>query len=173
MKKLISARSLAYALVVVMPFWFSSCKKGDSDVVTPNSIEGDWRISGYKIDPGIDLLGTGQKNTDLLALFRSLPNGNDIADCLATTVITFNAGGKVTGKAGSECTTSTDMNPVDDNSTWKLDGTKLTLTSGTDVTTYDTVLSGNTLKMSTQEMEDFDGDGKKENYTITLELTKA
>ncbi len=171
------AHLLAWALVVVMPLWFGSCKKGGDDAVTPSmsSIEGNWKISGYKIDPGVDFLGTGQKNTDLLAFYRSLPNGlgNDVVDCLTSTIITFNAGGKITGKAGAKCTASTDMNPVEDNSTWKLDGNKLTITSGTEVTTYDTTISGNTLKLSGKELEDFDGDGKDETYTITLEMTRA
>ena len=152
MKKMNVARLLAWALVVVLPFGFGSCKKGSEDSVTPgtSSVEGSWKISGYKIDPGVDFLGNGQKSTDLLAFYRSLPNGlgNDVVDCLTSTIITFNAGGKITGKAGSKCTASTNVNPVDDNSTWKLDGSKLTITSGTDVTTYDTTVSGNPLKLS-------------------------
>ena len=172
-----AARLLAWALVVALPLWFGSCKKGSDDAVTPStsSVEGSWKISGYKIDPGVDFLGNGQKNTDLLAFYRSLPNGlgNDVVECLTSTIITFNAGGKITGKAGSKCTASTDVNPVDDNSTWKLDGNKLTITSGTEVTTYDTTVSGNTLKLSGKQLEDFDGDGNDETYTVTLEMTKA
>ena len=171
------ARLMAWVLVVGMPLWFGSCKKGSDDPVTPSTsaIEGSWRISGFKIDPGIDPLQTGTKNTDLLAFYKSLPNGlgNDLVDCLTSTTITFNNGGKITGKSGSKCSAANDVNPVEDNSTWKLDGNKLTITSGTDVTVYDTVISGNTLKMSGKEMEDFDGDGKDEAYTITLELTKV
>ncbi|AUD02580.1 lipocalin-like domain-containing protein [Spirosoma pollinicola] len=170
--------TFAWVLVLAMPLWFGSCKKGSDDTVTPatsSSIQGGWKISGYKIDPGVDFLGTGQKNTDLLAYFKSLPNGlgTDLVDCLTGTTIIFNANGKVTGTPGAKCTTSTDVNPVEDNSTWKLDGTKLTLTSGTDVTVYDTVISGNTLKLSGPDKEDFDGDGKEETYTVTLELTKV
>ncbi len=168
---------LAWALVVAMPLWFGSCKKGSDDAVTPttSSVQGSWKISGYKIDPGVDFLGTGQKSTDLLAFYKSLPNGigADLVDCLTSTIIIFNANGKVTGTPGAKCSTSTDVNPVDDNSTWKLEGTKLTLTSGSDVTVYDTVSSGNTLKLSGPEKEDFDGDGKDETYTVTLELTKV
>lgn len=169
------ARLFAYALVMVLPFWFGSCKKGGDDAVTPStsSIQGSWKISGYKIDPAVDFTGTGQKSNDLLAVFKQLPNGSDIVDCLTSTVITFNSNGKVTGTAGPKCTAATDMSPVDDNSTWKLDGNKLTLTSGTDVTTYTTAVSGSSLKLSGQESEDYDGDGKPETYTYTLELTKV
>lgn len=177
MKNRNAARLMAWALIVGMPLWFGSCKKGSDDAVTPStsSVEGSWKISGYKIDPGIDPLQTGTKSTDLLAFYRSLPNGigTDIVDCLTSTTIIFNSNGKITGQAGSKCSTANDVNPVDDNSTWKLDGNKLTITSGTDVTTYDTVISGNTLKMSGKQMEDFDSDGKEEAYTVTLELTKV
>ena len=177
MKTMNVARIMAWALVIAMPLWFGSCKKGSDDAVTPttSSIQGSWKISGYKIDPGVDFMGNGQKSNDVLAYLRSLPNGlgNDAVDCLTSTIITFNANGKVTGTSGPKCSTSTDLNPVDDNASWKLDGNKLTLTSGSDVTVYDTVISGNTLKLSGQEMEDFDGDGKDEAYTVTLEMTKV
>lgn len=159
-----------------MPFWFGSCSKKD-DAVAPSTsaIEGNWRISGYKVDPAIDFLGNGQKSNDLLAALKSLPGGfgNDAVECLTTTVVTFNSNGKITGKAGNKCDTSDDMNPIEENSSWRLDGNKLTITSGSDVTTYDVVVSGNTLKLSAKETDDLDGDGKDETYTMTLEMTKA
>ena len=172
MKQKHSTRLLTWALIAALPLWFGSCKK-NADVVSPATVEGSWRISAYKVDPGIDPFQTGQKNTDLLAIFRSLPGGvgNEIVDCLTTTVVTFSSDGKVASKPGPKCTTSTDMNPVDANSTWKLDGNKLTLTSSTDTTVYDTAISGNTFTMTTTQMEDF-GDGQK-NYKLTIELTKA
>lgn len=180
MKTMSIARIIAWALVIAMPLWFGSCKKGTDDAVTPttSSVQGSWKISGYTINPGVDFLGTGQKNTDLLVYLRSLPQGfekigSDAADCLTTTIITFNASGKVTGTPGSKCSSSTEYNPIEENASWKLDGNKLTLTSGSDVTVYDVTNTGNTLKLSGQEMEDFDGDGKDEAYTVTLEMTKV
>ncbi|GAB4028205.1 lipocalin family protein [Spirosoma gilvum] len=175
MKHTNATRLMAWALVVALPMWFGSCKKGSDDAVTPSTsaIEGSWRISGYKIDPAIDL-GNGQKTNDLLSIYKLYPGGSDVVDCLTTTIVTFNSGGKITGKAGPKCSTTTDdMNPIEDNSTWKLDGNKLTITSGTDVTTYDSSVSGSTLKLSSQEKEDLDGDGKDETYTYTMELTKV
>lgn len=176
MKKTNAAQLLAWALVVAMPLWFGSCKKDSAEAVTPNSIEGTWRISGMKIDPAVDFLGTGQKSNDLLAAFRALPNGlgNDFVACLTDTRITFNNGGKVTGQTSAKCNASTDeFLPAENNSTWKLDGNKLTITSGSDVTVYDTTLSGNTLSMSQKDTDDLDGDGKTETYTITIEMTKV
>lgn len=172
MKTFTSSRVLTYALIIALPLWFGSCKKND-DVVTPSSIEGSYRISAYRVDPGVDLLGTGTKSNDLLAAFKTLPNGigNDLVECLTTTVVTFNSSGSVTSKEGAKCTPSNDMNPVTDQSTWKLDGTKLTITAGADVSVYDAVKSGNTLKLSQQQMEDF-GEGTK-NYMLTIEMTKV
>ena len=165
---------MAWALVMVMPLWFGSCKKGSDDAVTPSTpaVQGSWKISGYKINPGIDPFQTGTKQTDFLAFLKDFI-GADVVECMTTSVITFESNGKISGKEGSKCTPSTDMNPVGDKSTWKLDGNKLTITDGTDVTVYDTVMSGNTLKLSSNEMADFDGDGKEEAYAVTLELTKV
>jgi len=176
MKRSYFSRSIAWVFIAVMPFWFGSCSKKD-DAVAPSSssIEGNWRISGYKVDPAVTNPLTGQKISDLLDFYRNLPNGigNDIVECLTTTVVTFNSNGKITGKAGNKCDTSDDMNPIEENSSWRLDGNKLTITSGSDVTTYDVVVSGNTLKMSAKETDDLDGDGKDETYTMTLEMTKV
>ncbi|MBD2700824.1 lipocalin family protein [Spirosoma sp. BT702] len=176
MKKVNVVRLWAWVSIVALPLWFGSCKKGSDDAVTPSksAVEGNWKISGYKVDPGIDYTGTGQKTNDLLMILKQVPNGADAVECLTTTIITFNSNGKITGKPGTKCSTAnSDVNPVDDNSNWKLDGNKLTITSGTEVTTYDAAVSGSTLKMSTQEVDDLDGDGKKETYTYTLELTKV
>ncbi|MBC7570535.1 MAG: hypothetical protein H7319_12470, partial [Spirosoma sp.] len=57
-------------------------------------------------------------------------------------------------------------------STWKVDGNKLTITDGADVTVYDVAKNGNTMKLSTMDKADYDGDGKEETYTNTIELAK-
>lgn len=169
-------RLFTWALLIAMPLWFASCKKDGTESVTPSTsaIEGTWRISGYKVDPGFDD-GSGKKITDLLAYLQSLPGGvgNQVVTCLTSTKITFNSNGKITGVAGNGCDAADEFNPVENNSNWKLDGNKLTITDGSDVTVFDTAISGSTLKLSTKQQEDFDGDGKEETYTVTMELTKA
>ncbi len=174
-----SVRFLAWAMVVVMPLWFGNCSKKSDDAVTPStsSIEGSWQISGMKIDPAFDLTGTGKKTNDLLGAYGQLL-GADIVTCLTTTKINFLAGGKLTETPGSKCTsssTSTDPISTGSSSTWKLNGSKLTITDGSGSSeVFDTALSGNTLKMSqTDSSTDYDGDGKKDTVTLTLELTKA
>ncbi|UFH55775.1 lipocalin family protein [Spirosoma sp. KNUC1025] len=173
MKKINAARLFAWVMVLAIPLWLGSCKNDGNNVTPSSSIEGSWKISGFKINPAVDLLQTGQSTTDLFVAYKQLPIGNDIVDCLTSSVITFNSGGKISGTTGSKCSATTNANPIDDNSTWKLDGTKLTITSGTEATTYDTVISGNSLKLTFLAAEDYDGDGKNETYTRTLELTKA
>jgi hypothetical protein len=100
MKKNNTTPLIVWALLVPMLLYFGSCKKSDDAAVTPPaaSVQGDWIITGYKIDPGVDFLGTGTKSNDLLALFKGLPGGDSITACLTTTIITFNSNGKVTGK---------------------------------------------------------------------------
>ncbi|AQG82445.1 lipocalin family protein [Spirosoma montaniterrae] len=173
MKTQNAVRLLAWTLVVALPVWFGSCSKSGSDSVTPNTIEGTYVISGMTINPGVDFFQTGQRTTDLLAFFRGLPNGlgNDVVTCLTTTTITFNSGGKLASKAGQKCDVSTvDPTDFDANSTWKLDGNKLTISSGSGVEVYDVTRNGNTMTMAQTETEDY-GEGTK-TYTTTLQLTK-
>jgi hypothetical protein len=161
-------RSGAWFLVLVLPLWLGSCSKSGSDVVTPAGVEGSWKISAYTINPGVDLFGTGQKSTnlfDVISIFLG-------ADCLRDTRTTFNSNGKVTSTPGAKCTaTASDTSPIENNSTWKLDGTKLTINDGKESTVYDLALSGNTMKLSSTSQQNL-GDGLK-TYTIVLEFTRA
>ncbi|GAB3991111.1 hypothetical protein GCM10028807_20350 [Spirosoma daeguense] len=174
MRKVNTVRLWAWVSIIALPLWFASCKKGSDDVVTPSksAVEGNWQFSGLKISPAVDF-GTGQKTDDLLSVFQLIPNGSQLVNCLKKMTITFNANGTVTGKVDSQCAALVDdVNPIEDKSTWKLDGSKLTVTSGTEVNVFDVSLSGNLLKLSAPYVDDFDGDGKDETYTQTMELTK-
>jgi len=173
-----SGRLLAYTLIVTIPLWFGSCKKGTDVTPTSASIEGTWRTTGYKADPGVDV-GGGKKETDLLVVYRTSLSaifgakfGDLFVGCITNTKVTFLSGGKVSSQSDPACAQLDGAAPVTNTSTWKLDGSKLTITDGPDVTTYDAAISGSTLKLSAQEMIDFDGDGKEEKYNTTLELTK-
>ena len=170
MKKYYLTRLSAWILVLTLSLWFGSCGK-KSDSVNPG-IEGTWQYSGFRIDPALDLLGNGVKTNDLLTLFASSP---DEITCFKTTRLTFAAGGKLTETPGQKCTAppaGTTTAPA--SLTWKLDGTKLTITGGTGTPdVLDVVISGNTMKLSqTDSNSDYDGDGKKDTVTTTLELTK-
>lgn len=176
MNQLISVRLLTYTLIMIMPLWFGSCKKDGTEAVTPtnSAIQGTWKVTAYNIEPGVDLLQTGQKSNDLLVALRALPNnlGVDLVSCLTETKVTFNANGQVTSVPGAKCTASTDeFNPVDDKSTWKLDGNKLTITDSTGSEVYDVVIGSSTLKMSQTGLDDY-GEGSK-TYTVTIGLVKA
>ena len=169
---------IGWLLVAILPLWLANCSKNSSTdpVPTSSAVQGTWVVTGYTIDPGVDFLQTGKKSNDLLAALRDLPNnlGADILACLTTTKITFAGTGKVTSVPGPKCSTATiDTNPVEDNASWKLDGSKLTITDSSGSQTYDVATVGNTLQLSGQELDDFDGDGKSETYRVTLVLSKA
>jgi hypothetical protein len=161
--------------MVAVPFWFGSCSKSGSDPVNPSSsVEGTWAFTGLKIDPAYDLLGTGTKTNDLLAIL-SVFGGPDAATCFTTSKIIFQSGGKLSGVTGSKCTTNNTSQLPDNNGSWKLDGTKLTLTDSSGASeVYDTALSGNSLKLSqTSSDTDLDGDGKKDTVTTIIEMIRA
>ncbi|GAB2566286.1 lipocalin-like domain-containing protein [Spirosoma areae] len=169
MKMMNVGRFLAWALVVAMPLWFGSCKKegGAADVIMPNSIEGSWKISGMK-------LSEGNQTEDYLDLIKQYA-GADAVACLTDTKITFNSNGKVTGAQSPKCQSggADEYNPASNNATWKVNGTKLTLTDTDGVQTYDLVVNGSTMAWSIQEQDDIDGDGVKETYTTTIEFKRA
>ncbi|MCK8493308.1 lipocalin family protein [Spirosoma sp. RP8] len=163
-------RLLTWALVVAMPLWFGSCKKegGGGDLVTPNSVEGSWKISGIK-------LKQGTQTQDYLEVMKQYV-GEGVIDCLTDTKITFNSNSKITGVASPKCQTDNadDISPVSDTSTWKVTGNKLTITDGDGSTsTYDLTLNGGTMTWGIDAQEDLDGDGKNDNYTTIIEFKRA
>ncbi|QJD80967.1 lipocalin-like domain-containing protein [Spirosoma rhododendri] len=173
-----TTRLLTWALIVAVPFWFGSCSKSGSDSVTPaSSIEGTWVYTGVKINPAVDPFKTGQKTNDLLALYTQVL-GTDFQTCLTTTKVTFASGGKISGTPGSKCTAASSSQVPDPETggTWKYDGSKLTITSadGKSSEVYDAVVSGNTLKiMQVDSSTDWDGDGKNDTETLTLEMARS
>ena len=165
-------RCLSWALLLTFPMLFSECSKKGTDVVpSAAALQGSWRLSAYTIDPAYDLLGNGTKTNDLLAFYKAL-GGQLLVDCFKATTITFNANGKITSTTTPACT-NVEANPIASGATWVLAGNKLKITEGTDVTESDVSINGNTLKLSRQETEDFDDDGKNDTATLSLILTKV
>lgn len=161
-------RLLIWAFVVAMPFWMSSCKKENGgDVPTPNGVEGSWKVSGIK-------LKSGNQTEDYLELIKQYV-GADVVTCLTDSKITFNSNSKVTGVASPKCQSADadDLNPAADNSTWKVNGNKLTITDSDGAQTYDLVVSGNTMTWSINEQDDLDGDGVIDNYTTIIEFKRV
>lgn len=165
-------------MLLALPLFFASCSKdkdGDGEPdVKPNAVSGTWKISGMKINPGIDFLGNGQKVTDLLAFFKEY-GGDEAVACLTDTKMTFNSNGTISGTASPNCKSDDldDFNPATNNAKWSVNGNKLTITDSDGAQTYDLETSGNSMKWSIVEQDDLDGDGKADNYTMTIEFTKA
>ncbi|MGA0559847.1 lipocalin family protein [Larkinella sp. VNQ87] len=165
-------------MLLALPLWFASCSKdkdgnGEPDV-KPSAVSGSWKISGMKVNPGIDFLGTGQPITDLLGFFQQY-GGADAVACLTDTKITFNNNGTISGTPSPNCKSDDldDFNPAENNSKWSVNGNKLTITDSDGAQVYDLETSGNTMKWSTTEKDDLDGDGTIDTYTMTIEFKKA
>ncbi|UFH55774.1 lipocalin family protein [Spirosoma sp. KNUC1025] len=163
-------RQMAWAMVVAMPLWFGSCKKenaGGGDPVTPNAVEGSWKISAMAVTEG-------NESVDYLELLKNLA-GEAVVTCMTDTKITFNSNSSVTGVPSPACN-SADMgeyNPVQDKSTWKTNGNKISITSSEGSETYDYTVSGNTMKWNIQTQDDSDGDGVKETQTTTIQFKRV
>ena len=164
-------------MLLALPLWFASCSKdkdgnGEPDV-KPSAVSGSWKISGMKVNPGMDL-GTGEPITDLLG-FLADNGAADAVACLTDTKITFNNNGTITGTPSPNCQSEDldDLNPTEDNAKWSVNGNKLTITDSDGAQTYDLETSGNTMKWSMLQEDDLDGDGKNEQYTTTIEFKKA
>lgn len=164
-----SGRLLAWALVVAMPLWFGSCKKENGgDPITPNSIEGNWKISGINVTDG-------KKTNDVLELLKEQGRA-DIVACLTDTKLVFASNGKITGTPSPFCKSdeADAYNPVSDSATWKVVGTKVTLTDSDGSTnTYDMTVNSSKMTWSIQKQEDLDEDGVEETVTVTLEFKRA
>ena len=169
MKTMNVGRLLAWALVVAMPLWFGSCKKenGGTEPIPSNPIEGNWKISGMKIS-------SGAKTVDYLDYIKT-HGGEDVVACLTDTKITFNSNAKITGTPSPLCKSegADDYNPAANNSTWKVVGSKLTITDEDGPETYDLTVNSNTMTWSMQEKEDIDGDGVIDTLTTTIEFKRA
>ena len=176
MKNLISARPLAYALLVAMPLWFGSCKKNGNESVTPvvttASIEGNWKITTMKLNPAVDF-GFG-KIDDLIAFLKAIDAG--AGACLNDVTVTFNKNGTTTQNNPASCKSSEEVTEVigsNNGGKWKQDGNKLTLTETDGTTsTFDIVLDANTMQWS-QITELEDQNGKPLKTTVTIGFKRA
>jgi hypothetical protein len=168
MKTLMTTRLLVWAMIVAMPLWFSSCKKGSDDTVTPatatSSVEGNYKVSALKVDPKV------QGFDDLLPLYTLFLG----TTCLTDLTVSFKSNGTVTTDTPASCKSNSDditqATGIDGNSKWVLAGTKLTITdSDKTATTYDVTFTGGNMQLKWQE-DDVDDKGKafKQGYTMEL-----
>ncbi|QKZ14695.1 lipocalin family protein [Spirosoma sp. KUDC1026] len=166
-----TTRLTLWVLLLTMPLFVSSCKKGNDDV-TPATVEGNWKLTGLKFSPALDT-GIFGEIGDYYQWLLDFGAG----DCLNSLVFTFNSNGSTSLNNPPACQDATDdldnTVPIDDSSKWVLDGNKLTLTNGDGTTvTYDVTINGNTMTWSApQEYEKLDG--SKATTTATMTLTRV
>ena len=160
-------KTLFWVICLVILLGSESCQKEEAKPIP--SVEGNWKITAYKIDPATDILGNGQKITDLLIYYRAFLD-EEAVKCLTKLNVTFNQSGKITVKPEDNCTLFN--SPLRDGSDWKLDGSKLTISDKKGSKTYESTVDLYTLKLAKVEKDDFDGDGKEEAVMFILELTR-
>jgi hypothetical protein len=159
MNKNVFIYSITLALATVLMF-SSSCKKDDDDPSNTDKLTGkNFVITAWTIDPPVDF-GTGPFSD----LFAFLPA------CSKDDITIFNADGTMTMDEGA--TKCDPGDPQTISGTWMYvdNETKLSTTVDGETQVLDIVeLSGNTLKVSFEETEDF-GAGL-ETYTNTITFT--
>ncbi len=170
MKQALSVRRLAQALLLSLPLWVGACGKPTEPILpVSEAIKGTWRYTQYTIDPSFDFLGNGTKTNDLMVYYQNLM-GPQTRPCFTQTTLTFNADGNLTGAQPTPCTPST--NPVAQKATWTVTDTKLTVKFSYAQRDYDVAIEGSTLRLSYPLYRDFDDNGKSEQATLSLSLTK-
>lgn len=137
--------SFRVSSLLVLTFVFVSlisCKK-DSDEPTPSEIglEGSWQITAITVTPPQSGI------TDFLAFYNGFA-GNQ---CLSTIKFTFKVGGKIettipAGCESAKAAAETQLG-LNDNTTWKVNGDKLTLTSTT-TNEYTIKVDGSTMNLT-------------------------
>lgn len=115
-------------------------------------------MSAFNVTPAVD----GITNyLDFIVTFSG-------SDCIKKITFTFKGDGTMAGSAPKECQSSIDDTSddigVSEKSTWKVDGKKLILTSGSDRTEYDLKVDKSTMEWSTSEVDADDG----KTHTSTL-----
>ncbi|TAE33952.1 MAG: hypothetical protein EAZ91_01165 [Cytophagales bacterium] len=135
-------RLFTYALLFSLPLWLANCGgSGNGTDVTP-TVEGSWKLSALRLDPGITVAPIGRV-TDLFTAFTLATN----SPCLTDLTFTFKNDGTMTTNNPQTCQdhTTTIKNQTGINITgttkWSQTGDQLTLTAadGTKVTAKSTL----------------------------------
>jgi len=156
MNKNIFIYSIALALATVLMF-SSSCKKDDDDPSNTDNITGkNFVMTAWTIDPPVTIQGVSYSN-----MFTFMP------DCSKDDITIFNADGTMTLDEGATKCDAGD--PQTSSGTWSFVDNESKLSTIVDGETQilDIIeVTDNTLKVSSEETEDF-GDGEQ-TYTNTI-----
>lgn len=182
MKKRYYPSLLSWALLVAMPLWFSRCtKESHRPAVVPGSIEGSWKIASMTVNPAVETNYFG-KIDDFYQLLVNL----GAESCLQELTFTFDSNGTASALNPISCQEGDDsidgkerideineITPIADEAQWSMKGNKLTIIeSDGSVETYDTVVHGNTVTLSSQkDIEDVNGDMVQTTMTMVLTRT--
>ncbi len=155
------ASSVFFLLTLVS---MQACKKdSDPSPSGANGVEGSWQLSAIKVSPAVDGI------TDYLAFLEAFTGST----CLKKITFIFNGDGTVSGATPQECQGTADDVADDvgisEQSTWKVEGSKLIITSGTDRTEYDLKVNKSTMEWSISEVDPDDG----KTYTTTIVFNRV
>ncbi|TAE33953.1 MAG: hypothetical protein EAZ91_01170 [Cytophagales bacterium] len=175
MHQLRLSRLLTYALLFFLPLAMANCggKNGD-DAISPASIEGNWKLTAMKVNPGLDA-GPFGKITDMLKFFTDLTGST----CLTDITFTFKKDGTSTADTPKSCQGNTedieDQSGIDITGTskWALVGDQLTLTDSDGTKQVVTAkINGNTMSWTYKDKFE-DSKGVASSHDISIEYKRA
>ncbi len=138
-------RILTSTLLLSLSLLFANCGGDSGGTVAPETIEGTWKISAIKLNPGIDAPPLG-KVTDLLGAYGLARQ----TTCLTDVAFTFKSDGTVTSSNPASCKDNVaeikQQTGIDlaNASKWSLTGDQLTVTAAdnTKLTATSTIMGG-------------------------------
>lgn len=159
--KIFREKALNYSSILLFLFLLGStvaCKKDADPAPDESGVEGSWQITAISITPAQNGI------SDALAFYNGL-SGNQ---CLSTIKFNFKAGGKIESVVPAGCESAKAAAELqlglNDSTTWKTSGDKLTLTSAS-TNEYTFKVDDNTMNWTYSSV---DASGTSYTYLFTF-----
>jgi transcriptional/translational regulatory protein YebC/TACO1 len=118
-----------------------ACKKDSDDPAPQNGVEGTWQLTALTFNPAFNGI------TDYVSALQATGN-----TCASQINFVFNNNGSITINSPNTCTDTKDLFMqslgINSSTTWKVEGDKLVLTTGTDVTQINLSVNQSTMTLT-------------------------
>lgn len=137
----LNVRSLSSLMVLFALLSMVACKKDSDDPAPQTGVEGTWQLTALNFNPAFNGI------TDYVAALTATGN-----TCANQINFTFNNNGSITINSPATCNDTKDLFTqslgINNSTTWKVEGDKLVLTTGTDVTQINLSVNQSTMTLT-------------------------